>query len=109
MKNVKKALLMALCVLMTAVMLCGCGGIESKLVGSWGVEAASSPDFTLYSDGTCKISNEYGTGHWSVVNGNVLKLTDFYGQSETMEIKSVDGNTLEFSNGSKLVKKEASN
>ncbi len=108
MKNMKRVLTSVLCILLSAALLCGCGGLESKLIGSWGTESASKPQFTLYSDGTCKITNEYGTGQWSIVNGSVLKLTDFYGQSETMEIKSADGNTIEFANGSKLVRKEAS-
>lgn len=57
---------------------------ENQLTGSWyaepGTARVSGPIFTLYSDGTCEIDGQYGTGTWAVVNDGLLKLTDFYGQ-----------------------------
>lgn len=108
MKRIRKSVFFALFAFIAAVMLCGCdGGLESKLVGSWGwSESSPKIAFTLYSDGTAKISNSYGTGRWNVVNDNTLKLTDFYGQTETIEIQDSNGNIIQFSNGSKMFKKE---
>lgn len=57
---------------------------EEQLIGEWYADPAVSSIedciFALYSDGTCSIWGEYGTGHWSVVNENQLKLTNIYGQ-----------------------------
>lgn len=57
---------------------------EDQLIGEWYADpdASNVEDsiFTLYSDGTCSIWGEYGTGHWSVVNENQLKLTNIYGE-----------------------------
>lgn len=49
---------------------------------------------TIYNDGTYKQSGQYGTGKWSIVNDNQLKLTDYYGQSDTYTIDSVSADTL---------------
>ena len=55
-----------------------------KLLGEWYADPEASsidePLFTLYTDGTCTIWGEYGTGHWALVNDNQLKLTNIYGQ-----------------------------
>lgn len=57
---------------------------EDLLVGAWYADPETTsfeePYFTLYSDGTCAILMEYGTGSWSVVNDDQLKITNFYGQ-----------------------------
>ena len=66
------------------VKLLGGGSYEDKLPGEWYADPEASsidePLFTLYTDGTCTIWGEYGTGHWALVNDNQLKLTTFYGQ-----------------------------
>ena len=66
------------------VKLLGGGSYEDKLLGEWYADPEASsidePFFTLYSDGTCTIWGEYGTGHWALVNDNQLKLTNIYGQ-----------------------------
>lgn len=84
--------------------------MESQLAGSWyldGYETSqraggTGPYFTLYSDGTCKLSWEYGTGTWAVVNDNELKVTDFYGESMTAKIISVEGGCLTMEGGGVL-------
>lgn len=75
--------------------------IKEELVGSWYEEGSSTPTFTLYSDGTCKIDNEYGTGTWSVVNENLLKLTNYYGESNIAIIVSVEDGYLILENEDK--------
>lgn len=96
------------CVLMLMALLVSCGkSVKSQLVGSWypnGRETGQrdggrGPGFTLYSDGTCEIASEYGIGSWEVVNDNVLKLTNFYGETETAKILSVEDGCLTLENG----------
>lgn len=107
MKTLRKIASVILFTVFASIVLSSCGGLESKLVGSWGPDGGNRIYFTLYDDGMCKIENEYGTGKWNVVDGNKLKLTNFYGESETIEISEADGNTIEFTNGNKFVKKDA--
>jgi len=103
----KRALAMLLCVMMVVTLLEGCGGLQSQLVGPWYQDGHSAsrgdgtygPHFTLYSDGTCEIAHEYGTGKWSVVNDNMLKLTNYYGESMTVKIESVGGGCLKLEGG----------
>ena len=77
------------------LLLVGCSGkksYEELLAASWFAEGDSEPAFTLYSDGTCEIDGEYGIGKWSIVNDNQLKLTNYYGETETATIVDiVDG------------------
>lgn len=40
-------------------------------------ENSSETFLTIYDDGTYEQAHAYGTGRWTIVNGNVLKLTDF--------------------------------
>lgn len=94
----KKIMAAALAVLLFT--LCACGGVEGKLTGSWYVEGSSSPAFSLHSDGTCEISGEYGAGTWSVVDDKTLKLTNFYGETESAPIKSISGGKLILGSGS---------
>ena len=103
MKKKFKVLSLLVCVVLVLSLFCGCGGgYEKKLTGSWYHEGYSSPYFTLYSDGTCEINGEYGTGKWAVVNENQLKLTNFYGESEICGIEAVKGGTLTLDNGTVL-------
>lgn len=78
---------------------CGGGSVEDNLVGSWYLERNGSYMFTLYDDGTCKIDGEYGAGKWAVVNDNKLKLTNFYGSTEVIEIVDLSKDTLIVGNG----------
>lgn len=85
-------------------LLTGCSGekkFEEQLPASWYAEGDSEPEFTLYSDGSCEIDGEYGTGTWSIVNENQLKITNYYGETETATIVDmVDGClTLDFGTG----------
>ena len=106
-KRIFKALLITLSAVIAAVVFSGCAGdMKQNLVGSWGYEDSNRVQFTLYDDATCKISDKYGTGHWDIVNGNLLKLTDFYGVSNTAEIKSANGKTIEFASGYTYVRKD---
>ena len=73
---------------------CESKSIDSQLVGSWYIDEGETASFILYSDGTCEIAGEYGVGKWSVVNDNVLKLTNYYGQVETATIKSIGNGIL---------------
>ena len=105
MKLQKNAFKTTLCILLGLIMfLSGCSGkdehIEDFLANSWYVAGSSSPAFTLYSDGTCEIDGEYGTGTWSVVNNNQLKLTNFYGETETATIISTENDCLTIDIGS---------
>ena len=86
----RKMVLSAVCAMLSAVMLLsgcdGSGSYEKKLADSWYAEGDSSPILTLYSDGTCEIEGEYGTGTWAVVNDDQLKLTNYYGETSTVTI-----------------------
>lgn len=100
MKKRLKVLSLLVCTVFVLSLFCGCsGGYEKKLTGSWYREGYSSPYFTLYSDGTCEIDGEYGTGKWAVVNEDQLKLTNFYGESETCGIEAIKGGTLSLDSG----------
>jgi len=84
-------------VIMTMALLAGCSkktDISSLLPGTWYPEGSESAAFTLYDDGTCEIAREYGTGKWSVVNENQLKLENYYGEVETVPIVSIEDNCL---------------
>lgn len=72
-------------------------GLESDLLGSWYDEETGRLEFTLYSDGT--FETRYEEGWWSVVNGNILKLTTL-AESETATIVSISGGCLTLSDGS---------
>ena len=102
MKKVKKVLSVLCCVVLLIGVFAACsgGGYKKKLVGSWHYEGEMEPSFVLYSDGTCEIDGEYGEGQWEVVNDNVLKLTNYYGETSTAEIRSVKGGKLTLSWGS---------
>ena len=86
--------------LMILVLLAGCGkpSYEKLLEGTWYLEGSSSSQFELYSDGTCKITGEYGTGEWSVVNDDQLKLTNFYGETQTVTIVDIEDGCMTLTN-----------
>lgn len=99
------ALLLILVLVISAV-ISGCGKkekqLEEMLVGIWYLggemtttrDGGKGPELILYSDGSCEMASEYGTGKWSVVNDNQLKLTNYYGETETKYILSVGGGQL---------------
>lgn len=103
----RKKCITALCYLCIVLLsLVGCGNkvvsLEEQLVGAWYKDGklvsdgwgGEGPSFTLYDDGTCEIAGEYGTGTWSIVNDNLLKLTNFYGESATALIISIEDGCL---------------
>jgi len=92
-KNLRYGLLLLLIVFLFT----GCAGqasVEEQLAGNWCVDGEDEILFALYDDGTCQIAGSYGTGTWSVVNDNQLKLTDFYGQTEIAAIKEIKDGKL---------------
>ena len=92
--------LMVLFGVMMLVALPGCGGISEKnLSRAWYEKGYSSPAFILYDDGTCEIAGEYGSGTWALVNGDTLKLSNYYGESETGKVDSVTSSELHLSGG----------
>ena len=100
------ALIMVM-VMAVGLISCGSQSLEDQLVGPWYLDGQPSrdrdgnntPAFTLYDDGTCEIASEYGTGTWAVVNENQLKLTNFYGESHTATIESIDNGRLTLDQG----------
>jgi len=72
----------------------------------------SIPEYVQERDSGRKISTRctyeqahaYGTGRWTIVNGNVLKLTDFYGSSDTYELAEVSNDTIVLKSGRKWLK-----
>lgn len=70
------------------------GGYEKKVVGDWYEEGNDDLEFSLYSDGSCVIPHHWGKGEWSIVNGDQLHISDFYGQTWCMTIVSVNSQKL---------------
>lgn len=105
MKKRKTVLLLALALLLSVV-ISGCeekeNHLEKMLVGDWYLngemtatrDGGKGPALILYSNGTCEMASEYGTGKWSVVNNNQLQITNYYGESETKFILSIDNGQL---------------
>ena len=88
------ALLLAL-----VLSLVGCGkGMEKQLEGIWYLEGWSGPAFTFYDDGSCKIQGEYGTGTWTLVNDDQLKISNFYGETVVLTIESIKDGCLTVTN-----------
>lgn len=96
----------ALIVISLALFLTACAGagsMEKKLAASWYHENSSTAAFTLYDDGTCEIAGEYGIGKWSVVNGDQLKLSNYYGETEVATIISIENGCLTLGAGTNEV------
>ena len=87
-------------ILLICAMLClaSCGGTKKNstkdLCQTWYEEGNDWASFVLYDDGTCELSSKYGTGTWAVVNDDILKLTDSYGDSNTWKLKSFSSDCL---------------
>lgn len=92
-----KKLLTAFCAVILLFSLASCGSsLESNLPGSWD---NGFHTLTFYSDGTYEETTRYGTGTWKVLDGNTLKLTDFYGETKTYQIDSVSSSQITFESG----------
>lgn len=75
-------------------------GGSDKLVGSWTRverEGETTPDFTFYSDGACKLRGDYGMGKWKRVDGK-LRITSFYGETYVFNY-NVNSDKLTLSQG----------
>ncbi len=96
--SVKRVLAMCCIVVWMLGILTACGGTEKKLVGTWDASGYGHI-IELYSDKTYKEVNEYGTGKWTVLDGNTLKLTNFYGETITFEIEKVTSDAIVFTSG----------
>ena len=78
-----------------AAALTGCGKNVVKLAsGDWYLEGSDRLRFTIYDDGTVNIPGTYGTGKWSIVNDNQLKISDFYGESTVLKIEDIDKDSM---------------
>lgn len=67
---------------------------EKLLANNWYRQWSESVSFTLYDDGTVTIPGSYGQGKWSLVNDDVLKISDFYGETMTLKIDDLDDQWL---------------
>ena len=100
-KRLRKEIRVALYVLGALLALTIClvvvlkiaGPSKGMLKGKW-YDSRGNYAFTLYDDGTCEISGEYGIGTWNVVNKDTLRLSNYLGETETGKIYSVDSKCL---------------
>ena len=92
-----KSLCLLLClVLLVCLAACGGSNFAKSLPGTW---KTAFHTLVIYSDGTYEESMVYGTGSWTILNGNVLKLTDFYGRTSTYTISSISSDSLTLADG----------
>ncbi len=99
MKKIKMSdILLTVC---TIAIVCGIGSVTlrgkkttEKLLINWYRQWSESVSFTLYDDGTVTIPGSYGQGKWSLVNDDVLKISDFYGETMTLKIDDLDDQWL---------------
>lgn len=104
MSKKEKTILYAICaVIVCAVVAVGVtqnttGSREKEmkklLANNWYRQWSESVSFTLYDDGTVTIPGSYGQGKWSLVNDDVLKISDFYGETMTLKIDDLDDQWL---------------
>jgi hypothetical protein len=77
-KNMKKAVSLALVFGMLSVLLCSCGSSSSSksdsLIGTWEGNGYQINEFTFYDDGTCLMDFDSALYDWNIVNGNELKV-----------------------------------
>ena len=100
-RTIALLLVIAMCLSLAA---CG-GGYKKKLIGSWYEAGEDEPQFIFYSDGTCKIRYEYGTGSWRLLDDNQLKVTNFYGETDSAKIVSIKDGMLTLNSGLVLYSK----
>ena len=88
-----------------ATALTGCGkkarekskSKQELILGEW-YAGFETPSWTFYDDGTCKLIGDYGLGKWSLVNDDtILNVSDFYGETHSYNLVSVDENQLTIS------------
>lgn len=100
MKKIKMSdILLTVCAI---AIVCGIGSLtlrgkkttEKLIIGDWYRQWSESVSFTLYDDGTVTIPGSYGQGKWSLVNDDVLKISDFYGETMTLKIDDLDDQWL---------------
>lgn len=100
----KKRILSLLLALALIVSMAACGGsLQNKLPGTYNL---GGHVLQIYSDGTYTETMHYGTGSWTLLEGNILKLTDFYGQSKTYELEDVTEEGIVLKNGSVFQRRE---
>ena len=104
MSKKEKTILYALCAVIVCAVVAVCvtqnttGSRENEmkklLANNWYRQWSESVSFTLYDDGTVTIPGSYGQGKWSLVNDDVLKISDFYGETMTLKIDDLDDQWL---------------
>ena len=75
-----------------AALVCAAASLTG--CGDWYLEGSDRLRFTIYDDGTVNIPGTYGTGKWSIVNDNQLKISDFYGESTVLKIEDIDKDSM---------------
>ena len=88
---------LVLAAVLFASMIACSGNLEDKIPGTYD---NSFSELYFYSDGTYEDSRSYGTGKWTLLDGNNLKLTDFYGETTTYKIKDVTSEGIVLESGS---------
>ncbi len=68
--------------------------MKKLLANNWYRQWSDSLTFSLYDDGTVNVPGSYGLGKWSLVNDNQLILSDFYGETITLKIETIDDQWL---------------
>ncbi len=93
--TMRRAMLLIFVVALFASMT-ACSGLKDKIPGKYdnGFDMV-----TFYSDGTYEDDGAYGTGTWTLLDGNVLKLTDFYGETKTYKIKDITSEGIVLESG----------
>lgn len=84
-----------------AAMVCAAGGltgckrnVNKLVIGDWYLEGSDRLRFTIYDDGTVNIPGTYGTGRWSIVNDDQLKISDFYGETFVLKVEDIDKKSM---------------
>lgn len=100
MKKIKMSdILLTVCAI---AIVCGIGSLtlrgkkttEKLIIGDWYQQWSDSLTFSIYDDGTVNVPSSYGQGKWSLVNDDVLKISDFYGETMTLKIDDLDDQWL---------------
>ena len=93
MSKKEKTILYAICAVIVCAVVAVC--VTQNTTGSREKEMKKLlASFTLYDDGTVTIPGSYGQGKWSLVNDDVLKISDFYGETMTLKIDDLDDQWL---------------
>jgi len=91
----KKILAVILVMLTIVTICCSCGTkpYEEVILGEWYDESYgyTYTVFSFYDNGTCDC--RYG-GKWAIVNGNILRITDSWGDTENFDIISLNKDYL---------------